>query len=142
MIVRARTTDTTPLASPYSPRLANARTIRPHDEAAKVKLRMQARNGSGPSYQRGPRSQTGTAETKATVQPALQHWKEDTDLIGICDENERAKLPEDERTGSRHSGTTSISSYLNGDLQPAPFPDCPTSLHGGRSGASASWIDL
>jgi hypothetical protein len=34
---------------------------------------------------------------KAKVAPTLQHWKEDTDLAGIRDEKELAKLPEDER---------------------------------------------
>ncbi len=34
---------------------------------------------------------------KAKVAPTLQHWKEDTDLAGIHDEKELAKLPEDER---------------------------------------------
>ena len=39
---------------------------------------------------------SGAADIKANVAPTLQHWKEDTDLAGIRDEKELAKLPEDE----------------------------------------------
>jgi len=31
------------------------------------------------------------------IAPTLQHWKADTDLAGIRDEKELAKLPEEER---------------------------------------------
>ena len=41
---------------------------------------------------------SGPAEMKAKVAPTLRHWKSDTDLIGIRDEKELAKLPDEERT--------------------------------------------
>ena len=71
----------------------------PADDAAKGKLRRQASKWLQAELSAWAKVvETGTAEMKAQVAPALQHWKEDTDLIGIRDENERAKLPEDERT--------------------------------------------
>jgi hypothetical protein len=71
----------------------------PHDEAAKVKLRKQAREWLQAELSAWAKVfETGTAEAKAKVAPVLQHWKEDTDLIGIRDEKQRAKLPEEERT--------------------------------------------
>ena len=70
-----------------------------HDEAAKVKLRKQAREWLQAELSAWAKViETGTAEMNAKVAPALQHWKEDTDLICIRDEKERAKLPDEERT--------------------------------------------
>ena len=43
-----------------------------------------------------PRRRPGR-DLKAIVAPTLQHWKADTDLAGIRDEKELAKLPEEER---------------------------------------------
>ena len=71
----------------------------PYDEAAKVKLRKQAREWLQAELSAWAKVlETGTAEMKAKVAPVLQHWKEDTDLIGIRDEKELAKLPDEERT--------------------------------------------
>ncbi len=71
----------------------------PHDEAAKVKLRKQAREWLNAELAAWAKIlDSGPAEMKAKVAPTLQHWKEDTDLICIRDEKERAKLPEEERT--------------------------------------------
>jgi serine/threonine protein kinase len=44
---------------------------------------------------------SGKPELKANVAPILQHWKADADLVGIRDENELAKLPENERNDHR-----------------------------------------
>ena len=71
----------------------------PADDAAKAKLRKQAREWLQAELSAWAKViETGTAEMKAKVAPALQHWKEDTDLICIRDEKERAKLPDEERT--------------------------------------------
>ena len=71
----------------------------PHDEAAKAKLRNQAREWLNAELAAWAKVlDSGPAELKAKVAPTLQHWKEDTDLVGIRDEKELAKLPEEERT--------------------------------------------
>jgi hypothetical protein len=41
----------------------------------------------------------GSAELKARLAPPLRHRKADTDLVGIRDEEELAKLPIEEREG-------------------------------------------
>ena len=92
-------TATTPPASPRSPRLARARTTRRTMRPPKPSSECKPANGSGPSLSAWAKVlETGPAEMKAKVAPTLQHWKEDTDLAGIRDEKELAKLPEDERT--------------------------------------------
>jgi hypothetical protein len=70
----------------------------PPDDAARARLRQQARD-----WLRGEISawanvlDAGSAELKAKVAPILTHWKTDSDLAGIRDEKELAKLPEEER---------------------------------------------
>ena len=46
-------------------------------------------------------AETGTPEAKALVTRALQHWKVDTDLAGIRDEEALKTLTEDERKTCR-----------------------------------------
>ena len=41
--------------------------------------------------------ETGNAKDRDVVVHALKHWMECNDLVGIRDEKELAKLPEDER---------------------------------------------
>ena len=69
----------------------------PPDEAAKAKLRDQAREwlkaelaAWSTLLERGP------AQMKAVVSQTLKHWKSDADLAGIRDDVELAKLPEAE----------------------------------------------
>ena len=70
----------------------------PPDDAAKAKLRLQAREWLQAELATWAKILvSGAADMKAKVAPTLQHWKEDTDLAGIRDEKELAKLPEDER---------------------------------------------
>ena len=70
----------------------------PPDDAAKAKLRRQAREWLQSDLAACAKIlDSGAADMKAKVAPTLQHWKEDTDLAGIRDEKELAKLPEDER---------------------------------------------
>ncbi len=83
----------------------------PPDDAAKAKLRQQAREWLQAELAAWAKIlDTGPADMKAKIAPTLQHWKADTDLAGIRDEKELAKLPEEERAAFKHSGTTSISS--------------------------------
>jgi hypothetical protein len=44
----------------------------------------------------------GSADLKARLVPVLRHWKEDSDLAGVRDEVELAKLPEAERSACRN----------------------------------------
>jgi eukaryotic-like serine/threonine-protein kinase len=68
------------------------------DDAAKAKLRRQAHDWLRRELAVWAKIlDSGAADMKAQVAPTLQHWKEDTDLAGIRDEKELAKLPEDER---------------------------------------------
>ncbi len=70
----------------------------PPDDAAKAKLRRQAREWLRAELATWANIlDSGAADMKAKVASTLQHWKEDTDLAGIRDEKELAKLPEDER---------------------------------------------
>ena len=69
----------------------------PLDDAAKAKLRKQAREWlevelAAWAKVLGP----GTPEMKANIVPTLQHWKADADLAGIRDEKELAKLSHEE----------------------------------------------
>ena len=70
----------------------------PPDDAAKAKLRQQAREWLQAELAAWAKVlDTGPADMKAKIAPTLQHWKADTDLAGIRDEKELAKLPEEER---------------------------------------------
>ena len=70
----------------------------PPDEAAKAKLRQQALDwlkaelASWSKFING-----GTLQDREMVRKTLAHWTVDTDLAGIRDEPELAKLPEAER---------------------------------------------
>jgi hypothetical protein len=68
------------------------------DDAARAKLRRQARAWLEAEFAAWTKLLgDGTAESKTKVAANLRHWKEDSDLAGIRDEKELAKLPEEER---------------------------------------------
>jgi len=70
----------------------------PPDDAAKVKLRRQAREWLQAELAAwGKVLDAGTAEMKGVVPKTLEHWKADADLAAIRDEKELAKLPDRER---------------------------------------------
>ena len=71
----------------------------PPDDAARAKLRTQARDWLKAELAAWAQIfDNGPAELKTTITPALKHWKDDSDVAGIRDEKELAKLPEAERT--------------------------------------------
>jgi serine/threonine-protein kinase len=68
------------------------------DEAAKTKLRQQALDWLKSELVAWAKLiESGTPMDREMVRNALGHWKVDTDLAGIRDEPELAKLPEAER---------------------------------------------
>jgi len=68
------------------------------DEAAKAKLRTQACDWLKAELAVWSRlAESGPPQAKAFIVQTLNHWKQDTDLAGIRDKNELAKLPEAER---------------------------------------------
>ena len=70
----------------------------PPDNAAKAKLRRQAREWLHAELAAWHKVfDAGPAEIKARIAPTLEHWKADADLASIRDEQELAKLPELER---------------------------------------------
>ena len=70
----------------------------PPDDVAKAQFRSRARTWLQAELAAWTEVlSTGPAELKATIAPTLQHWKADTDLAGIRDAKELAKLPEPER---------------------------------------------
>jgi eukaryotic-like serine/threonine-protein kinase len=71
---------------------------RPPDDAAKAKLRGQALDWLKAELVAWANVlDSGPAEMKAKVESTLQHWKADTDLVGIRDADTLAKLPDSER---------------------------------------------
>jgi tetratricopeptide (TPR) repeat protein len=78
----------------------------PPDDAAKATLRQQALEWLQAELAAWAKVQgAGPAEMKAKIAPTLQHWKTDTDLAGIRDEKELAKLPEAERAALKQLWT-------------------------------------
>ncbi len=70
----------------------------PPDEAARSGSRTQARNWLHADLGLcGKQLGGGTAEARAAVVKALQHWQEDSDLAGIRDALALARLPEAEQ---------------------------------------------
>jgi hypothetical protein len=70
----------------------------PPDDAAKAKLRRQARDWLQAELTAWSKLlDSGPVEWKARIAPTMKHWKEDADLAGIRDEMALSKLPEDER---------------------------------------------
>jgi Flp pilus assembly protein TadD len=68
------------------------------DEAARTGFRAQARDWLRADLGlRSKQIESGDAKDRAAVVMALQHWKADTDLVGIRDADALAKLPENER---------------------------------------------
>ncbi len=69
----------------------------PLDDAAKSKLRHQSHDWLQSELAAWAKVlDSGTAEMKAVVHKNLEHWKSDTDLAGIRDEKELAKLHDPE----------------------------------------------
>ena len=74
----------------------------PPDLAATAKLRQQALDWLKAELAAWAKvMDAGPAELKAVLPQTLKHWKTDTDLAGIRDEKELAKLPEAERAAFR-----------------------------------------
>ena len=69
------------------------------DDATRAKWRARARTWLEAELAAWIRiHDAGLAELKAQIVPTLQHWKADSDLTGIRDEQAIAKLPDSERT--------------------------------------------
>ena len=120
-------TATTPPAPPRSPRPARARTIRRPMTPPKPSSAEQAREWLQAELAAWAKVlDTGPADLKAKIAPTLQHWKEDTDLVGIRDEKELAKLPEEERAALKALWNDVDQLLANGaGQQVAPFLECP-----------------
>jgi serine/threonine protein kinase len=70
----------------------------PLDDDAKAKLRSRARLWlKAELVEWSTRVDSAQTQAKATISQTLAHWKQDSDLAGIRDEKELAKLPEAER---------------------------------------------
>ena len=70
----------------------------PPDEAARAKLRGQARDWLRAELSKWAKFHgAGPAEMKAMIAQTLKHWKTDADLACIRDEKQLAKLSEKER---------------------------------------------
>ena len=81
------------------------------DDAARAKLRKQALDWLKAELSAWKRvSMIVESGNKELVAKTLTHWKQDTDLAGIRDQQELARWPEDERTASSSSGTMSMRS--------------------------------
>jgi eukaryotic-like serine/threonine-protein kinase len=74
----------------------------PLDDAALTKLRGQALQWLEAEADLWTRSlETANAEERSAIAKTLAHWKVDSDLAGIRDEQELAKLPQDEHEAFR-----------------------------------------
>ncbi len=72
----------------------------PPDDVAKSALRKQALEWLKAEHAEWAKFlETGPPQAHPFVAQTLRHWKADTDLAGIRDELELAKLPESERQG-------------------------------------------
>ena len=72
--------------------------VPPPDDVARARLRRQARAWLEAELAAWATVlDRGSAELKAVVPQTLKHWKSDTDLAGIRDEKDLAKLSKDER---------------------------------------------
>ncbi len=70
----------------------------PADEAARAKLRRQAHDWLRAELGAWAKVlSSGPSELKATMPKKLAEWKTDSDLAGIRDEKELARLPQAER---------------------------------------------
>jgi eukaryotic-like serine/threonine-protein kinase len=71
----------------------------PPGELAKAKLRKQALDWLKTELEVWTKlGVSGPPQARAVVVQTLKHWQEDTDLAGIRDEKELAKLPDEDRT--------------------------------------------
>jgi eukaryotic-like serine/threonine-protein kinase len=69
------------------------------DDGTRAKLRRQAREWLQAELAAWASCHdSGATEMKAKIAPILEHWKADSDLAGIRDEKELAKLPAEERS--------------------------------------------
>ena len=74
----------------------------PLDEPARARWRKQAIDWLKADLAFWTRQvEAGPQQARAAVVQTLQHWKADTDLAGIREESDLAKLPEDERKACR-----------------------------------------
>jgi eukaryotic-like serine/threonine-protein kinase len=72
------------------------------DDAAKAKLRRQALDGLRAELTAWTKLlETGPSQARPFIARTLDHWKQDTDLVGIRDADALAKLPADEREAWR-----------------------------------------
>ena len=110
------------------------------DDAAKAKLRRQAHDWLRAQLAAWAKIlYSCAADMKAKVAPTLQHWKEDTDLAGIRDEKELAKLPEDAARCVQTALERRRSAPDQGEWQRiARCPECPRLPRLGRSRAAVS----
>jgi tetratricopeptide (TPR) repeat protein len=70
----------------------------PPDDAAKVKLRRQALDSLRAEYKAWSQLlESGEPEARRSIAAAMQHWKKDSDLAGIRDDEALARLPDAER---------------------------------------------
>ena len=70
----------------------------PPDDAAKAKLRRQSLDWLQAELVAWTKIfDSDPAAVKAKISPTLKHWKADTDLAGIRDEKELARMPDKER---------------------------------------------
>ena len=74
----------------------------PPDEAARARLRTQARDWLKAELAAWSKSiESGPPQARPVIVQNLQNWKADSDLAGIRDESELKKLPKDEQTACR-----------------------------------------
>src|SRR5262249_51625450 len=70
----------------------------PPDDAAMVKLRQQALDWLRAEYKAWDQFlESGGPQARTSIADALRHWKQDSDLAGIRDDEALASLPEAER---------------------------------------------
>jgi tetratricopeptide (TPR) repeat protein len=75
------------------------------DDKEKAHLRQQAIDGLRADLAlRGQQLKTGNSADRASLQRALRHWQQDTDLAGLRDVAALARLPADERGGVQEAG--------------------------------------
>jgi serine/threonine-protein kinase len=70
----------------------------PPDDAAKVKLRRQTLDWLRAEYRAWDQLlRSGAPQARTSIANALRHWKQNSDLAGMRDDQARARLPEAER---------------------------------------------
>ena len=91
-------TATTPPAPPPWPPPGRARTTRSRDDAARASSARRALGWLKAELDAWSKAlDPGDPKARAEVAPTLRHWQQDSDLAGVRDEAELARLPEAER---------------------------------------------